>query len=81
MAGEEIRINFWPLKNQHIEFVVWRKKYGGEKKEGVYFDLYKNSLPVTADNREVREDYWVSVVNQRSGTLFKPNTLALIRWH
>lgn len=66
MAGEEIRINFWPLKKQDIEFVVWRKKYGGERKEGVYSDLYKSSLPVAVDNKEVREDYWVSF-NERQG--------------
>lgn len=65
MAGEEIKINFWPLKNQHIEFVVWRKKYGGEIKEGLYSDLHKNSLPVTVDDKDIRRDYWVSFTERQ----------------
>jgi hypothetical protein len=65
MAGEEIKINFWPLKNQHIEFVVWRKKYGGEIKESLYSDLHKNSLPVTVDDKDVRRDYWVSFTERQ----------------
>ena len=66
MAGEEIRINFLPLRNQDIEFAVWRKKYGGQNKEGIYSDLYKNSLPLSVHDKEVRENYWLSF-NERNG--------------
>jgi hypothetical protein len=57
--GQTVRLNLFPITPQRFHFKVWRKIYQGERKEGLYADLYCNSLP-EADNQEERNRYWVS---------------------
>jgi len=59
MLGEYIRLNFISLLNQNFKYKVWRFEYKGEKKEGFYLTLYRNSLP-TKNNLNDRKDYWIS---------------------
>jgi len=60
LRGDEIRLNFFPLTTQEFQFTVWRRSYAGEKKEGIFQDLYKKTLPVVPDSLDERGEYWVS---------------------
>jgi hypothetical protein len=58
-ALEAIRLNFYPILPQEFGFKVWRKKYQGEKKEGTFESLHRNSLPIRSGSND-RDDYWIS---------------------
>ena len=63
MMNDKIRLNFYPLINQEFEYKVWRRNYSGERREDLFADLYRNTLPID-ENLDERKDYWISFESQ-----------------
>lgn len=63
MMNDKIRINFYPLINQEFEYKLWRRNYSGERREDLFANLYRNTLPID-ENLDERKDYWISFESQ-----------------
>jgi len=59
--GYNIALNLLPLSTQEFGYIVYRREYKGERREGVFSDLYRNTLPIDPNgDRENRAEYWIS---------------------
>lgn len=61
MNNKNIALNFLPIKQDAFAFTVYRKEFGGQKREGMPdgANLYRNSLPISPEGNE-RKEYWIS---------------------
>ena len=63
-SNKLIALNFLPLTTQDFSFVIYRKKYKGEKSIGAYADCLRKNLPfdssIDINARANRADYWIS---------------------
>jgi hypothetical protein len=69
---KRVRLNFYPIIPQEFEFKIWRKEYQEERKEGIFENLYRNSLPIN-DDLETRSDYWISFISLQNFEEFACN--------
>lgn len=62
MDNKNIALNFLPIKQNAFGFTIYRKEFADEKKEDVPAGatLYRNSLPISAEDTEKRKEYWIS---------------------
>lgn len=69
-----ISLNFLPLITESFSFTIYRRPRSGEAKDSFTNDVRMQSLPISAEDVNKRESYWVSLTEIKGFETFQCKT-------